>query len=516
MKKIEKEFNKVEKLYNETLDLLDKGLIDASLMYCRKIVEGIFLIIQNNEKIRITKNEKIERVIENHIKEKYNFLDTVTFFDNAIYLYNKGTRSTQFNISESDILMTSDEVKKLLDFVFLWFKDYVFDSQIKEETKDLYFNEKNNALPFCIKNIEVENYQSLKKIELKEIPVDSQFIVLTGNNGEGKTSILQTITIGIFGDYDDKANLVLSDKQGVVIIIEGKNKYETFFNEYKGFRNQYSNVEKNNNLIAYGASRLQLQSAESQDLRKQRQSNVYGIFRTDNVLRNIEYWIKMQFLNKQNDRINAVVDLLIDLMPSVERINIGFEVKHINQNEFPITYIENERELKSEQLSAGNKSILAMIGDMIIRLYDSQPETINPRELYGIVLIDELETHLHPKWQKELPKLLTEHFPLIQFIVSTHSPIVFLGMPKNSVFYNISRDENNETLVKKLNIDIENAMPHQILTSEIFDMENIRNVYNKGIENLNIETEQEIKERKEKEENLKKITKGFKFKRPKK
>ena len=70
--------------------------------------------------------------------------------------------------------------------------------------------------------------------------------------------------------------------------------------------------------------------------------------------------------------------------------------------------------------------------------------------LEGIVLIDELETHLHPKWQKEFPRLLSELFPKIQFIVTTHSPLVFLGMPPDkTVVYNVGRDENNQTEATK-------------------------------------------------------------------
>jgi predicted ATP-binding protein involved in virulence len=122
---------------------------------------------------------------------------------------------------------------------------------------------------------------------------------------------------------------------------------------------------------------------------------------------------------------------------------------------------------------------------------------------------------LHPKWQKEFPKLLTESFPLVQFFVSTHSPLVFLGMPKNSVFYNISRNINNLSIVQKLEIDIENIMPHQILTSSLFGMENIRNVYNKGIEYLSVETEIEKRERIANERELKRISEGFKFQLPK-
>ncbi len=528
MKKANQEIEKIQELYSETIKLAEQDLIIPALMYCRKIVEGILLIIQNKERLQDSGNMRNHlRDLGNHIRQKYDISDAELFFEYLRTLQQLGTLAAHFSIDEPKINISKDNIIELLRSVFIWFTEFVTKFHQNRESIDLFFSTNKYSLPFCLKYLEIENYQSLKKIEIDAIPVDSQFIVLTGDNGEGKTSILQAIAIGMYGDYDEYSNLVLCNKKDVNISIEAKYKNQTIFNEYKGFGNQFSNIEKNINLIAYGASRLQLQSSESQDVKNSRQSNIYGIFKTNNILQNIEYWIKMQMLNNQKERIDLVKNLLIKLMPSISEIKVGHQVVHNKINtskgifirntvdEFPVTYIENGIELQSEQLSAGNKSILAMIGDMIIRLYDSQPDTINPKDLYGIVLIDELETHLHPKWQRELPKLLSENFPLVQFIVSTHSAIVFLGMPKNSVFYNISKNEEKQTIVKKLDIDIENVLPNQILTSALFGMENIRNVNNKGIENLSVETEHEIQERLQKEKLLKELSNGFKFQLPK-
>jgi predicted ATP-binding protein involved in virulence len=68
-----------------------------------------------------------------------------------------------------------------------------------------------------------------------------------------------------------------------------------------------------------------------------------------------------------------------------------------------------------------------MIGDMMLCLFEQQIEVVDPAELAGIVLIDEIDIHLHPKWQKRVPEILHENFPKVQFIVSTHSPIPLLG-----------------------------------------------------------------------------------------
>lgn len=87
-------------------------------------------------------------------------------------------------------------------------------------------------------------------------------------------------------------------------------------------------------------------------------------------------------------------------------------------------------------------------------------------------------------------------------------------MPKNSTFYNVSKTKKKGTIVKKIDIDVENVLPERILTSQLFGMKDVRNVYNKGIENLKVETEQEEQIRLELETKLKRSSKDFKFRKP--
>ena len=80
--------------------------------------------------------------------------------------------------------------------------------------------------------------------------------------------------------------------------------------------------------------------------------------------------------------------------------------------------------LNVNQLSDGEKCMLALVGDIARRLAMLNPGLEDPRFGKGVVLIDELELHLHPGWQCEMIKKLSEAFPRCQFIVSTHSSLV--------------------------------------------------------------------------------------------
>lgn len=84
-------------------------------------------------------------------------------------------------------------------------------------------------------------------------------------------------------------------------------------------------------------------------------------------------------------------------------------------------------------LSHGQKSVIAMVADMAWRLIMLNPKRDNPLEGQGIVIIDEIDLHLHPRWQQKiLPKLL-ETFPGIQFIVTTHSPQVLTTVERHCI-----------------------------------------------------------------------------------
>lgn len=94
---------------------------------------------------------------------------------------------------------------------------------------------------------------------------------------------------------------------------------------------------------------------------------------------------------------------------------------------------KNGESFNVEQLSDGEKIYLALIGDLCHRLSLANPYSANPLEGEGIVLIDEIDLHLHPEWQREITPRLVKTFPNIQFIVTTHSPHVLSSVPTSSV-----------------------------------------------------------------------------------
>ncbi|NUT78777.1 AAA family ATPase [Pseudomonas sp. C1C7] len=123
--------------------------------------------------------------------------------------------------------------------------------------------------------------------------------------------------------------------------------------------------------------------------------------------------------------------------------------------------------LNVSQLSQGEKSMMALVGDIARRLAMMNQSLDNPLEGDGIVLIDEVDLHLHPKWQRSLIRQLSETFPNCQFVLTTHSPLV-ISDAKDVLCYVLNDGEiqehnglygldANQVLLEVMDTDIRNS-----------------------------------------------------------
>jgi predicted ATP-binding protein involved in virulence len=113
--------------------------------------------------------------------------------------------------------------------------------------------------------------------------------------------------------------------------------------------------------------------------------------------------------------------------------------------------------LDLSQLSDGERSFLALICDLGRRLALANPILENPLHGAGVALIDELELHLHPKWQREVTEKLRTTFPNVQFIATTHSPFVIQSLRPGELI-NLDPDEFGEYADKSIEDIAENVM----------------------------------------------------------
>ena len=131
--------------------------------------------------------------------------------------------------------------------------------------------------------------------------------------------------------------------------------------------------------------------------------------------------------NYRNHQLEAVRQAIYLLMPDFSNLRV-------RRSPLRMTVNKKGQELIINQLSDGEKCLLAMVGDLARRLAIANPGLSDPLQGSGVVLIDEIELHLHPKWQREIIPALTRTFPNCQFIVTTHSPQVVSHVKPEGVY----------------------------------------------------------------------------------
>lgn len=315
------------------------------------------------------------------------------------------------------------------------------------------FKNKDKILPIALKNVNIKLHEKIGSIKLNEIPVDTQWIFLTGNNGFGKTSILREIANCLYeNDITTEGNLVeLKDQNHSHI-----NKVENEF---------FVPLDK---FVAYGAYRTKPHPT-ADDIPVT--DNLFG--KSDYILNFESRFKEMWAFPELKAEMSKITEILKKLIPNIADIKV---VKDEKKKLTRVVYTEKDQhgellpEVSFEQLAMGMRNIIGLVTDMIFRL--SQTQEIDS-QMQGIVIIDEFDNHLHPKWQKELVQKLTEIFPKIQFIVSTHSPIPLLGAPENSIVIKVDRTKQTGITAQKLDIDFTTLTPNSILTSPIFGFENL-------------------------------------------
>ncbi len=131
---------------------------------------------------------------------------------------------------------------------------------------------------------------------------------------------------------------------------------------------------------------------------------------------------------KSDRQLNAV-------RTAIERMLPGFINPRVRRQPLlRMTIEKNGQDLVINQLSDGEKCLLAMAGDLARRLAIANPSLPHPLDGEGVVLVDEVDLHLHPQWQRMIVQALERTFRKCQFILTTHSPLVLSYVPREQVF----------------------------------------------------------------------------------
>ena len=326
-----------------------------------------------------------------------------------------------------------------------------------------------------IKNIHINKVRHLKDIN---IPLEKDaypHLMITGKNGSGKTSLLNAIADHIERIANDKHKdfeayerhieyfeKQLKDNPQNILSIEQqlqyfKNQYELFFGEvtvaFEDVDNLIRKYQDGNFIIAfYEAHRTIKNLREPKNPTKPELQDKWGIKQTTTQeFLNFLADLKIQEALARNEKLDAEANQINKWFVNFEQL-LGkiFQEKALklafNYKDYSFKILTKGKEFKFTELSDGFAAVLDIVVDLILKMQDKN-QLIRAYESEGIVLVDEIETHLHLELQKVIMPLLTEIFPNIQFIVTTHSPFVLSSL-SNAVAFDLEQQEIIEDLTE--------------------------------------------------------------------
>lgn len=326
-----------------------------------------------------------------------------------------------------------------------------------------------------IKNIHIKQVQHLKDINIPLEKEDYPHLMITGKNGSGKTSLLNAIANHIeriandrykyFEEYKSKIeyfeNELKENSQNTLSIEQQlqyyKNQYEFFFSEvtvaFEDVDNLIRKYQDGNFIIAfYEAHRTIKNLQEPINPTKPKLQDKWEIKQTSTqeFLKFLAD-LKVQEALARNEKLEKDANQIREWFVNFERL-LGeiFQDKdlqlYFNYKDYSFKILTKGKEFKFTELSDGFAAVLDIVVDLILKMQHKNQLT-RAYECEGIVLVDEIETHLHLELQKVIMPLLTEIFPNIQFIVTTHSPFVLSSL-SNAVAFDLEHQEIIEDLTE--------------------------------------------------------------------
>ncbi len=308
-----------------------------------------------------------------------------------------------------------------------------------------------------VKELKLHNFRGIKDLHLVFNPKHN-VVVLVGVNGVGKSSILDCINLFIKyykmvchnintyeGELYEYEELMLSISDISIGANSTVNHIVTnFYDDWdvdwkiSKFKDDYH--DRGTWIAIHESSKKSIEDKAETDLisycfyylsnRQVIRSTIFTGAPEDIInFKDFSNWFE-ETENLENElRLSENIEYRHPVIKSVRRAVYSFLGEGYSNLTFKrainkMTIKKSGQEISLELLSDGEKSLIAMVGHLSRRIAEDYDDLDNPLEVSALVLIDEVELHLHPAWQRMIIPRLTQAFPNCQFIVTTHSPQV--------------------------------------------------------------------------------------------
>lgn len=314
--------------------------------------------------------------------------------------------------------------------------------------------------------LNIVNVRHLKNIAIPLSTTERRPIILTGKNGSGKTSVLEALEN--FLEFVVSSNFYTKDKceryirelrqktlsagsteenklnaqQNQSLLKTWEKSYNHWVNgavaEFTSYADMRAKYQQGNFILAYYGDKRKISVQVSKNIEKVDLKDVYSIKDKPSQLL-VKYLVNLKTtaaFAKSNGNMQRAkeIDEWFDRFEGIMRDLYEDDTLKLEFNieTFEFSILQKGREpFDFNTMSMGYAAVFDIIGDLIMRM-----ESRKNYDIEGLVLIDEIETHLHVELQKKIMPVLMKLFPNIQFVLTTHSPFILNSTP-NSVVYDL-------------------------------------------------------------------------------
>ncbi len=340
--------------------------------------------------------------------------------------------------------------------------------------------------PFYLNSLTIENTKCFKGKHFLNLSHEdgtpAKWTVILGNNGTGKTTLLQSIAqldiirikqapafkvpergrpnfeLSVQNENRQQDEQYKSTINGRVHYKEKKQSPVTEFllgNIDSIYNSRFQGMPLSEiydlTVYAYGASRVSGEAALTRVAGGNRHDNLFE----NKELMNAEEWlVQADYAVKKGVGPNAEANLekikkiLLDILPDVKGFDFKTESNYRNYIEFLTDY----GPVRFRDLSMGYQVMISWVVDLARQMFERYPQSKCPLSEPAVVLVDEIDLHLHPSWQREVVHFLSKHFKKAQFIVTAHSPLIIQSAERiNVVLLQKDPDKESATITNIVN-----------------------------------------------------------------
>jgi predicted ATP-binding protein involved in virulence len=350
-----------------------------------------------------------------------------------------------------------------------------------------------------LKRIALTNIRSIQHLELS-FDVSGQnnrkWTLVLGENGSGKSSILSAIALITAGsealselllrpdtwirlgqsECAIEADLMTAagEERSIALRWGSGQNIRDIFERNKAAMDQLDAALRHTNrnyfTLGYGASR-RLASNRSPHTYQEafshpRSQCVSTLFSNDAVLNPLDTWAMDLEYRRSKAGLEIVRNALADLLP-------GVTLSRIDKENRELLFATQDGEIPLDQLSDGYQNMAAWCGDLLYRITETYEDYKRPLSARGVLLIDEIDLHLHPHWQRVLRQFLEDKLPHFQIVGTTHSPLTAQQASEGELFFLERSDEKHPARLRRYDGVPNRLLIHQVMLSPAFGLQSM-------------------------------------------